>query len=428
MICGHLWKGPADLDTDRTSAVREEIDPDSPPASAHPAAAPKARADPAPPPRLGELRAIRRLLTGILILLGLGAAYFAQVILIPLTAAVLLNFLFKPMVRRLEYARVRIPPPLSAMLIMGTLFAAIFIGGSTLWGSLTAWIDTAPQSIDRLEEKLDSLRAPMRQVTQATEKLEEAADAGGEAGGEGRSLNEPVEVQVKESAFPSTAFNVTTTFLAGLTITLVLAFFLLASGDLLLRQLVQAVPNLADKKQAVQGFYDLESHVSAYLLTVTCINTGLAVVVWGAMWMIGLPYAMWWGITAGVTNFVPYLGPLLATVLLFAASLLAFDTVGQALIPPLVFVTVSTIEGYFVTPTIVGRRLSLNPLILFLWLVFWGWLWGIGGAVLAVPMLICLKIVCDHIARLEPLSHLLSGYIRPPGENASPPINTDGHG
>lgn len=359
-------------------------------------------------PRDVELRRVRRILAALLILASLVAAWAASSILIPLAAALLINLLFKPMVRRLEW--MGIPPTVTATLLMIGLLLAVFTAGSTLWGSLAAWIDTAPQAVEQLEEKLSSLRGPMRQVTQATERVENIAE------NNGTPVREPVEVKVKESAFPTTAFHVTTSFIVGLTLTLVIAFFLLASGDLLLRQLVQSLPSLHDKKEAVQAFYDLETHVSSYLVTVALINSGLAVIVWGLLWLLGLPYAMWWGITAGVANFIPYLGPLVTTVLLFAASLLAFDTLGQALIPPVVLITVNSLEGYLVTPAVVGRRLSLNPLILILWLVFWGWLWGIAGALLAVPMLICFKIICDHMAALEPMSHLLSGYVRKAGE------------
>jgi predicted PurR-regulated permease PerM len=147
------------------------------------------------------------------------------------------------------------------------------------------------------------------------------------------------------------------------------------------------------------------------------INAGLACVVWLALWLLGLPYAGWWGLTAGFANFIPYIGPLVTAVLIFGASVLAFDTLGYAFVPPLVFITLTSIEGYLVTPTILGRRLSLNPLVVFVWLVFWGWMWGIPGALLAVPLLLCFKIVCDHVETLEPISHLLSGYVRRLGEN-----------
>jgi predicted PurR-regulated permease PerM len=366
--------------------------------------------------RLAQLRIATRLLWGLFIFASLVALYHARAFFIPLAAAILLHFLLRPVVRRL--ADVGVPPPASALLLVASLVIAMLVGGSALGASLTSWVDAAPQSLAQLEEKLRSLRLPLQRLTETTSRIEEMAEPADNSDA-AEPVREPVEVRIRESAFPTTAVNLTTTVVAGMVILLVITFFLLASGDLLLRQLVQAIPRLRDKKQAVEAFYDLEDHISSYLLTVTLINAALGGVVWLALWLLGVPHAMWWGITAGAMNFIPYLGPLVTMVLIFAASILEFDTIGQALIPPLVFVAITSTEGYLVTPTILGRRLSLNPLVVFLWLVFWGWLWGIPGALLAVPMLVCFKIICDHVERLQTLSNVLSGYVRPVGE--SPP-------
>lgn len=134
------------------------------------------------------------------------------------------------------------------------------------------------------------------------------------------------------------------------------------------------------------------------------------------LWALGLPNALWWGVAAGVGNYIPFIGPLIVGVGVFLASVLAFDSLSSAAGVTLAFVALTAIEGYFITPTIVGRRLSLNPLVLFVWLVFWGWLWGVAGALMAVPLLVCFKIACDHIESLHNVADVLSGYVRRAGE------------
>ena len=194
---------------------------------------------------------------------------------------------------------------------------------------------------------------------------------------------------------------------AGLAVVLVLLYFLLASGNLFLRKLIRILPTLADKKRAVDIARQLQRDLSRYLGTVTLINIGLGVAVGVAMHFLELPNPMLWGTMATVLNFVPYLGAMVGVVVIAGVSLLTLDSVGQAAIPPLVYFSCTALEGYFVTPMILGRSLTLNPVMILLSLLLWGWLWGIVGAVLAVPMLAVFKILCDHIKGMQPLGEFL---------------------
>ena len=195
---------------------------------------------------------------------------------------------------------------------------------------------------------------------------------------------------------------------AGIAVVLVLLYFLLASGDLFLRKLIRTLPTLEDKKRAVDIARQLESDLSAYLSTVTLINLGLGVAVGVAMYLLGLPNPVLWGGLATILNFVPYLGAIVGILVIGLVAALTFDGVGQMLLPPLVYFLLTACEGYFVTPMILGRRLTLNPVMILLSLLFWGWLWGIAGAVLAVPMLAVVKILCDHLEPLHPLGEFLA--------------------
>jgi predicted PurR-regulated permease PerM len=168
------------------------------------------------------------------------------------------------------------------------------------------------------------------------------------------------------------------------------------------------VPRLADKKKAVEIMRQIEEKISSYLLTTTLINVGLGAALCVVLWAIGMPNPLLWGLLATLLNYIPYIGALTGIAILFMASILSFDHLGYALIAPSAYIVINTIEGSFVAPMILGRSLELNPVAIFISLLFWGWLWGISGALLAVPLLVALKIVSDRVAALAPVSVFLA--------------------
>src|SRR5688572_23889655 len=199
----------------------------------------------------------------------------------------------------------------------------------------------------------------------------------------------------------------TGSFLGSAVVMVVLLYFLLASGDLFLRKLIHVLPRFGDKKRAIEIARQTEHHISTYLSTVTLINIALGVVVGVAMHLAGMPNPVLWGVTAGLLNFVPYLGALVTAGVLTLVSILTFDSLGRAMVAPLIFLGINAIEGYLVTPMLLGRRLTLNPVAIFLGLIVWGWIWGIAGALLAVPILATFKIFCDNIEPLSPIGEFL---------------------
>jgi predicted PurR-regulated permease PerM len=199
----------------------------------------------------------------------------------------------------------------------------------------------------------------------------------------------------------------TTAVTAGLVAAVLLLFFLLASGDTLLRQAVTIAPRLRDKKRVVEIVREMEDDVSHYLLTISLINAGLGVAVGIAMFLLGMPNPILWGAMAAVLNFIPYLGALIGIGTIGLVALLIFDEPARILLPPLVYFALTTFEGYFVTPSLLARRLTLNPLAVFLALILFTWMWGAAGALLAVPMLASFKICCDHIEALQPIGVML---------------------
>lgn len=341
-------------------------------------------------------------LTGLLILAVFYTLYFGRPFFLPLVLALLLNLLLSPLVTSLT--KVRIPASVAAGVVVLALLGAIGGAAYLLVEPAGEWMEKAPQSMARVEERLRELKAPVEKVSRATQEVEKLTDV--EGNGEGRQV-QVQQVQMQKESLSVALLRRVSGVAAGLAVVLVLLYFLLASGNLFLRKMIRVLPTLEDKKRAVDIAHQLQHDLSRYLGTVTLINIGLGVAVGIAMQLLGLPNPLLWGVMATVLNFVPYLGAIVGVVVITGVSLLTFDTMGQAAIPPVVYFGCTAMEGYLVTPMILGRSLTLSPVMILLSLLFWGWLWGIIGAVLAVPMLAVTKILCDHVEGLGPLGEFL---------------------
>jgi len=340
-------------------------------------------------------------LTGIFVLLVFYTLYFARDFMLPVVLAFLLTFLLAPVVRGLH--RIRVPEAIGAALVILAVLSGVVYGIYSLSGPAGDWIERAPQGLGRIERRVRDLQRPVTEVREAAEQVQEQVE---EMAGQGRQ-GRRTEVQVEGRTLTGVVFSQTQAFLAGAVVTIILLYFLLASGDLFLRKLVRVLPRLSDKKAAIEIARDMEDHISTYLVTMTLINIGLGIAVGGAMRLAGMPNPVLWGVTAAVLNFVPYLGPVVTLGTITLVSLLTFEDLGRAFVAPGLYLGLNALEGYLVTPMLLGRRLLLNPVVVFLGIIFWGWLWGIPGALLAVPILVTFKIFCDHIAPLAPIGEFL---------------------
>ncbi|HUF90300.1 MAG TPA: AI-2E family transporter [Gemmatimonadota bacterium] len=340
-------------------------------------------------------------LIGIFVLLSLYTLHFARPFLLPVAVATILSFLLSPVVRGM--VRLHVPQGIAAALVILALLGIVAVGIQRLSGPASQWIDRAPEGVERVERRVRGLRRPVEQVQQAAEKVEEEVERLRGNGGDPATR----EVRVKGGTWTGALLSGTQAFLGTAVVVLILLFFLLASGDFFLRKLIRVLPRLQDKRRAVEIARQTELQISTYLFTVTLINIGMGLCVGLAMWAVGMPNPALWGVVAGLLNFVPYLGALVTLSVITVVSLLTFEDLGRATVAPLVYFAINFTEGSFVTPTVVGRRLTLNPVVVFLGLVFWGWLWGIPGALLAVPLLATFKILCDHIEPLAPIGEFL---------------------
>ena len=197
-------------------------------------------------------------------------------------------------------------------------------------------------------------------------------------------------------------------FITSTTLLLILLYFLLAYDGVFLNKLIRILPTLSDKKRAVSIASDIEGQVSRYLFTVTVINICLGIAVGTTVGLLGLPNPVMWGVMVALLNFIPYLGALTGIICITLGAVLSFPSFSYALLFPAVYLAFATLEGNFVTPWVMGRSLTLNPVLILLSLIFWGWLWGIPGIILAVPMLAAFKIFCSHVEGMEAIAEFLS--------------------
>jgi predicted PurR-regulated permease PerM len=337
-------------------------------------------------------------LGGLFGLALLAAAYIAGEIVLPLIFAFTLKLLLQPLFRILE--RLHLPRALAALLLIFVLFAIIVGLGTAVSGPAANWAAKLPEGVSRLEERLSFLRAPLDTMRRFLQQIENIGSTGARPTGAG-----PLEV----APILATLFVGARSFASGLFTTILFLYFLLVSGDTFLRRLVEILPRFSSKRQAVDISQQVESDISAYLLTITIMNAAVGIATATVMWLTGVGDPILWGTVAFLLNYAPILGPALGVVIFFLVGLLAIDTLWRALLPAALYLAIHLVEGETVTPMLLARRFTLNPVLVILSLVFWFWMWGIPGAILSVPMLAISKIVCDRVRSLAALGHFLEG-------------------
>jgi predicted PurR-regulated permease PerM len=336
-------------------------------------------------------------ITGLFVLAFFYTLYFARAFFVPVVLAVMLDFLLSPILRMLK--RIRIPEPVGALLV---LLGAVLVVATTVYSladPVREWLAKAPVTLAEMRDELRQLRRPVDQVTRTAEQVEEATSA--------PATSRPTEVVVKGPSLSERLFGTTQSVVFVTIEVLILLYFLLAAGDLFLQKLIKVLPQLKDKKRAVTIARETEAGVSAYLFTMTLLNIGEGVVVAIAMALLGVPNAVLWGVLAVVLEYIPYVGAFVLAGILALVGIATFDDVWRAMLVPGVYVAINFIQGNFLVPMVLGRRLTLNPVAIFIGLVFFWWIWGVPGAFLAVPILATFKIFCDHIETLQPIGEFL---------------------
>jgi len=347
-----------------------------------------------------ELRTIY--LGGLFALAALAACYVASEIVLPIVLGIVLNLVFQPVMRIAQ--RFGLPRVLAALLIVLALIALFLAIGLLLSGPVTGWIGKLPQMLPHIQEKLRFLSAPAKSMQRALEHIENLAP--GAAGGAGGA---PHPVAVQGTPLPQWILSQVHLVAAGAFETLLVMFFVLVSGETFLRRLVEILPRFEDKRRAVDISQQIEHDISIYLGTITMMNALVGIAAGGMAWLVGLGDPLLWGTVAFLLNYVPILGPTTGVIIFFVAGLVTLDPLWAAFVPAALYLLIHVAEGETVTPMLLASRFTVNPVLIMVGVIFWYWMWGVCGAILATPMLAMTKIFCDRIERLKPIGHFIGG-------------------
>ena len=328
-------------------------------------------------------------IVGLFALAIVAALYLARPVAVPVVLAVILGTILGPMVSRLE--RYGIPRVASTIVIVLLLLGVFVILTAALTAPLTEWIGKASQLGSLLRSRLQDFGEPIKALQELYRSLQSIGGASGETGNAIRIEASP------DASIVQTAISILTPALSQLLIVFVSTTFYLIFKNDFKGSAVLIFSMRETRLIAIRVFNDTETKLARYFATFTAINAALGAITTLAMWMVGMPNPLLWGVLAAVLNYLPYLGPAIVTIALVIASLLAFPTLGQAALPPLIYTIVHVLEGEFVTPSILAYSLAVNPFFLFLSVVFWTWLWGPIGAFLAVPIAMIIVSVVEHV-------------------------------
>ncbi len=345
-----------------------------------------------------------------------GMLYYARSVLIPIVLGILMAYTLEPIVTAL--ARVRVPRPVGAAVVLILLVGALGGAVYSLTDEVMEIVGQVPQAAQRIQQRVRLHRkdsnGALQQVQKAATSLERTAQ---EASQQAGSTTPPppgvTRVQVVEPAFKASDYLYWGS--AGLigaigqfAMILFLVYFFLAAGDLYKRKIVKiAGPHLWQKKLTVQILDDINVQIASFMRVQLLTSALVGVLTMVALWYLGLDQWIVWGLAAGIFNTIPYVGPILVTAGLGVVAFTQFDSISQTILVCAVAFAITSLEGFLLMPALMGRAARMNPVAIFVGLLFWSWVWGVWGALLAVPMLMMLKALSDHIEELQPVAELL---------------------
>lgn len=333
---------------------------------------------------------------GTFLLLLLAACYGAAEIVLPIAVAFVLMLVLQPAMRFLQ--RWRVPRGLAAAALIILLFGALGGLGTVLSGPAASWAEKVPTGLPKLQERLSFLSKPITAFQHLVARAENL-----------NSETKPLPVAVDGNRLSDRLLSGTRSAVSGVLETILVLFFLLVSGDTFLRRLVEVLPHFRNKRQAVDISQQIESDIAAYLVTITVMNAGVGIATGIVAAACGLGDPVLWGVIAFLLNYIPILGPMIGVVIFLLVGLLSIDTLWVAFLPAGLYLVIHMIEGETVTPMLLARRFTINPVLVIVALVFWYWMWGVPGAILATPMLAVTKIICDRVQSLAAFGHFIEG-------------------
>lgn len=334
---------------------------------------------------------------GSFIILVIAALKLGSALALPIVVAVLLSLLLTSPLAWL--GRHRIPAPVGAAILVFGSVVAFVIGLGFLADPAAQWMAEAPRNLAKAEQKLRSIAGPLHSIQETAAKMDDATDMGA-----------PGDAQVVKLAKPGMLQRISggsATFAANAVAVIFLSYFLLAAAPVFRRKLATVLPVRAERGKVEEVVQEIETHMSRYLWLTTVVNLIVGLVTWGLLALLGYPNAALFGAIAGVLNYIPYIGALVTVAVIGFAGMVSFPGLQPALLGAGGFFALNMLEANLLTPLVLGSRLPLNAAALFLGLMFFGWMWGITGAVLAVPLTVMLQVVCARIPALQPFSVFL---------------------
>jgi predicted PurR-regulated permease PerM len=326
------------------------------------------------------------------------ALYIARAVLLPLTVAVVLSLVLRPAVAALR--RFGVPSFVGATLLFALMLGAGTFGVMTLREPAQALLAEAPRTLDSVKERLQGYMQPLKELQEAGVEMDRLTKTPGET--------EPVAVRLEQPALSGEMLNTTGEYVAGITITLALWYFLLVSGDRFLEKTVTLAPTFRGKREVVVTVREIEARIGRYLGAITLVNAGLGAAVAIGLWIIDFPNPLLWGVIAMLLNYLPFAGLAIGTALMAFTGLATFESLPHAMLAPAIYLGANFIEQNLVTPLILGRSIDLNPVVILLAALLGGWLWGVMGMFLAVPLLIIARVICESVEPLNPVAVYLS--------------------
>jgi predicted PurR-regulated permease PerM len=316
--------------------------------------------------------------------------------ILSMVVAVLLALLLAPPVKAL--VRMRIPQVLAAALVVLSVIGLVAGLAANLYEPMQKWASFGPSDLRMIERKVKAFVKPMQSMQEVADKMAEIASPTDD--------KKKREVVVERGGAFDMVVSAQESIFTLLT-TLMLTYFLLASGDTFLRKTVRIMPRLRDKIRVVEIAREIQTEIGRYFLTITFLSTGLGIATSLAMWALGMPTPLLWGVMAALLNFVPYLGPIIALAVITLVALFTFDQPSAIMAPPAVFLVLHFLEGQVAEPLIMGDRFAINPVVIFVWVLIWGWLGGAIGVLIAVPLLVALRICASHIDNMQPIAEII---------------------
>lgn len=340
-------------------------------------------------------------LKGLFIIACFYTLYFARPVFLPIVIAFLLNFLLAPLVRILK--KIYIPEPLSAVMLILIFLGAIGYGFYSLSGATKNWLSNGPQNIAVISSKIDTLIMPVKKELSSffniREQIEKTAHI--------NPKSQVITVTNSDLSHFNTLFTSTGEFFTQLALIFFILYFLLAAGDFFLKKTVEILPTLQKKKEAIIIARQISSQITNFLLTKSYTGLALAVILTIVLHFEKMPRPLFWGILAAVFEFIPYIGVAIVTFFCAFTSLLVFNSPLTILLPPVSLFVITSIMGNFIVPLVLSKSLTLHPVIVFVSVIFGGWMWGVPGALIAIPLVSILKIFCNNIQSLSALGKFL---------------------